>query len=350
MKIFVSWSGARSKAVALALRKWIPDVLQGVRPWVSEVDIDAGARWSRAIEKELSETSFGILCLTKSNQDAPWLLFESGALAKTLSDTFVCPYLVDLNPVDLAAGPLAQFQAKRSDVEDTWALICAINRSLRDSSLPEESLRRAFDRWWPDLEKALSDLPADTDSAASERSLDDKTDEILSLVRALSRERPSDGIEESDQQELALSGSTLRNLTAAIQAQAGSLEHMLAIARPFRIRVNLGIVTGKHRTVSIEIKPREDLFGTLTAIWAELQDLAEPLEAFTYLWDWIIVRQFDQMPLLIGGAVTRVIPSRTVFTEGEEWTVHRLERPLIQQGDRFGFVRGEPYHWYAHAK
>jgi hypothetical protein len=344
MKIFISWSGAKSRAVALALRKWIPDVLQTVKPWVSEVDIDAGARWSRAIEKELSETSFGILCLTRSNQNAAWLLFESGALAKTLSDTYVCPYLVDLNPADLSAGPLAQFQAKLANKEDTWELICAINKACNANSLSEENLRRAFNRWWPDLEKALHGLPPEADSDTSARSLDDKTDEILSLVRALSRERPDDK-HESDQEEFLLASSTLRDLSAALHAQTGSLEYMLDLARSYKIRVDLGVEAEGGRFVAIEIKSRDTLFGTLTSIWAEMQDSAQAPEAFTYLWDWILVRQSDQMPLLIGGGITRMISSHIIFQEGEDWAVRHLERPLIQRGERFGFVRGEPYRW-----
>ena len=44
MKVFISWSGTRSKALANALHKWLPMVLQYVEPWVSDSDIDAGER------------------------------------------------------------------------------------------------------------------------------------------------------------------------------------------------------------------------------------------------------------------------------------------------------------------
>jgi len=32
---------------------------------------------------------------------------------------------------------------------------------MESGSLTEEQLARTFDRWWPDLEKALSNLPND---------------------------------------------------------------------------------------------------------------------------------------------------------------------------------------------
>ena len=70
MKLFISWSGDRSRIVAEALRSWIPDIIQAVKPWVSGVDIRAGTRWSREVEQQLLDTRFGILCLTKENQTA----------------------------------------------------------------------------------------------------------------------------------------------------------------------------------------------------------------------------------------------------------------------------------------
>lgn len=343
MKIFISWSGEKSKAVALVLRKWIPDVLQSVRPWVSEVDIDAGARWSGEIAKELSETSFGILCLTKSNQNAAWILFESGALAKTLSETFVCPFLVDLSPAELAAGPLAQFQAKRANESDTWELMCAVNKSLKDKSLSEESLRRAFDRWWPDLNKALGELPSEAGPSTVTRSLDDKTDEILNLVRSLSRNKSVEESEANEQTGLGLALRNLRNLSAALHSQAGNSEDIIDLSRALKIEVDLGLASEAGRFVAIEIRPRETLFETLTTIWGEMQDAVNAPEAYTYLWDWVIVRESDQMPLIAVGGMTTVISSHAIFQAGEVWVVHHLKDPLIRRIDQFGLVRGEPY-------
>ena len=106
MKIFISWSGQRSKVVADALRSWIPDVIHAVKPWMSGVDIRAGMRWSREVDEQLRDTQFGILCLTKENQTAPWLLFEAGALAKSVEGAAVCPYLIDLSQVKFTADLL----------------------------------------------------------------------------------------------------------------------------------------------------------------------------------------------------------------------------------------------------
>ena len=41
MKVFISWSGTRSKALAVALKEWLPLILQYAKPWVSDKDISS---------------------------------------------------------------------------------------------------------------------------------------------------------------------------------------------------------------------------------------------------------------------------------------------------------------------
>ncbi|HEX8068660.1 MAG TPA: toll/interleukin-1 receptor domain-containing protein [Pyrinomonadaceae bacterium] len=165
MKLFISWSGVRSKAVAEALRGWIPDVIHAVQPWMSSEDIDPGARWSAEIDKGLDATKFGIICVTPENIDTPWILFEAGALAKAIADTSVCPYLVGLDYTSLR-GPLAQFQAAQARRDDTYALVRTINQCLGEDALSEDRLRRSFERWWPDLEAVLENLPEPASDAS----------------------------------------------------------------------------------------------------------------------------------------------------------------------------------------
>jgi len=192
MKVFLSWSGERSRVVAETLRKWLPDVIQNIEPWMSAADIDAGARWNRHIEDELAKTQVGILCLTIENQTAPWVLFEAGALAKTLAETLVCPYLIGFSASALTAGPLTRFQAKEANEEGTWELVSTLNRALKENALEEDRLRRIFERFWPDLNKALSELPPPR-KKHPRRSVDDMVEEILKVVRGLARRSPPVG-------------------------------------------------------------------------------------------------------------------------------------------------------------
>ena len=187
MKVFLSWSGERSRVVAEQLRRWIPCVIQTIEPWMSQLDIGAGMRWESEIGRHLSETKFGIICLTKGNIDAPWILFEAGALAKTVDETYVCPYLLDLGPEDIPAGPLSQFQAKRVDEEGTRDLVYTLNKALEEKGLPEPRLQETFSVWWPRLKEGLDTLPPDPALPAERRSERDMLVEVLGIVRDLSR-------------------------------------------------------------------------------------------------------------------------------------------------------------------
>jgi hypothetical protein len=96
--------------VALALKEWLPDVLQNVSVWISEHDIDAGSRWSHKLAQALEESRIGIICLTPENQGSRWLQFEAGALSKSLEgESRLIPYLIDMSVSDVEP-PLAQFK------------------------------------------------------------------------------------------------------------------------------------------------------------------------------------------------------------------------------------------------
>ena len=112
--MFISWSGEQSKAFAEAFRNWLPKIINAVRPWLSSADIEMGARWSIDVAAKLEASKFGIICLTPNNMHSDWILFEAGALSKTIVNTHVSPVLIGLEPSDIH-GPLAQFQATRAN-------------------------------------------------------------------------------------------------------------------------------------------------------------------------------------------------------------------------------------------
>src|SRR4051812_38447371 len=102
MKVFISWSGPRSHAAALAARDFVQDVLQYSDPFVSSEDIAKGRRWLPEIIGELENSAFGIICLTRANLAAPWVLFEAGALGGRYSEGRVSCLLVGLKQSDVA--------------------------------------------------------------------------------------------------------------------------------------------------------------------------------------------------------------------------------------------------------
>jgi hypothetical protein len=154
-KVFISWSGDVSFQVGKALRGWLPNVLQAVRPWMS-TDIAAGARWGAVLGEELSASNLGILCLTKTNMTAPWLLFEAGALAKHLTEDKVVPYRFQLK-ADEIPPPLSQFQSVGDDYDGTLGLLESIN-GICATPLKDEQLKTAFKAWWPRLNKHLRNI------------------------------------------------------------------------------------------------------------------------------------------------------------------------------------------------
>lgn len=113
-KVFISWSGDRSLALAQALNDWITLTVQGSECFVSANDVRAGSRWVLAIGDALNHYDLGILCVTTENRESRWLMFEAGALSKNIGTARVIPVLLDFDPVNLDQ-PLSQFQAYRAD-------------------------------------------------------------------------------------------------------------------------------------------------------------------------------------------------------------------------------------------
>jgi len=192
MRVFISWSGNRSKSVAQLLRDWLPAVIQAARPYFSPNDIAKGARWSSEVALELQESKIGILCVTSENLLAPWLMFEAGALAKSLDQSRVIPLLFDLEPSALT-GPLAQFQAVKFEEQEVRKLVAAVNEQLGPAALAESVLDSVFDKWWPELEAGVSRLreAAPSKNTGPQRSDRELIEEVLGIVRDLRFRRSS---------------------------------------------------------------------------------------------------------------------------------------------------------------
>jgi len=188
MKIFLSWSGPLSHAIALAFRDWLPQMLNKVAPYVSSEDIDKGERWASDIAKELEASSFGIIFITPGNLNAPWINFEAGALSKTVDRSHVVPFLFGMKRSEVV-GPLLQFQSAVDDQHDVEKLIRTINGRLKDEDRRSESqLQTAFEVWYPHLRKKLDELAsAEKDEAvpevAEQRRPTALLEEVLEIVR-----------------------------------------------------------------------------------------------------------------------------------------------------------------------
>lgn len=168
MRIFASWSGEESKQIAELLKLWIPCVLQDADVYVSSQDIGKGERWLSSVTANLSEIDFGIIVVTRSNMNAPWILFEAGALSKSVKG-FVVPLLCGVETFEAATSPLTQFQyvrAVRSEMKD---LISQTN-SVCSKPLDSKRVDAAFDKWWPDFESEYVKIQLPENKASKKES------------------------------------------------------------------------------------------------------------------------------------------------------------------------------------
>lgn len=188
MKVFISWSEKDSRKFGEALRDWLPVVLQFVEPYFTPSDVEKGSRWNSEIAKELESSKMGIICVTRENLHSDWVLFEAGALSKSLESSRVCPILFGIKNTDLA-GPLKQFQTTEFNKNDFKKLVSAINANYGESKLKEKVLESAFEKWWPELEIKVNDIfdKLDQTDEVPIREDRDLLEEILELSRVTSR-------------------------------------------------------------------------------------------------------------------------------------------------------------------
>lgn len=189
MKVFLSWSGDKSHSVANLFSEWVPCIVQAVAPWLSSRDIDRGAIWFTEITKQLEDTNFGVLFVTRENQVRPWLLFEAGALSKGLTENRVCTVLVDLSVRDIEAGsPLQQLNHTALEKESILSLFKTINKRMSVGQVQEKHLEQTFNAMWPEFESQLNAI-LEANPAQTEPERDDKDvlNEILENVLSIKR-------------------------------------------------------------------------------------------------------------------------------------------------------------------
>src|ERR1035441_1466589 len=191
MTIFISWSGAFSECVALALDSWLKLIFNPITVFVSSVSIDKGTRWQQELAKQLAASNFGIACLTPDNLKAPWIIFETGALSKLPESSLWTLLLGGLKWSDFGDNPLAVFQHTTFEKKDVFKLLRAINEVQKDNKRDEASLQTLFDTFWPRLEDAVK-LAANKQEGAPvpTRKVEDMVRELLEVTNTIARNMP----------------------------------------------------------------------------------------------------------------------------------------------------------------
>jgi hypothetical protein len=189
MNVFISWSGDQSQRIAEVLSEWLPKANNLVKPFYSPDDIMKGTRWQNEIARQLESTALGIFCLTPANVEAPWLLFEAGALSRSVDNSRVCPILFGFETTELT-GPLVQFNHAKFSYEEMRRVMQMLNAQLDDAALSSKTFESVFEKWWPELDakvkQAIEKAPAGGDR--KQRSQRELLEEVLTLVRGLARD------------------------------------------------------------------------------------------------------------------------------------------------------------------
>jgi predicted RNase H-like HicB family nuclease len=166
-------------------------VIQAIDPFLS-TEIEKGSRWGSEIDTALEGTQFGIVCLTRENLSAPWVLFEAGALSKT-TGALIWTFLMDVAPTDVPF-PLAKFQHTNAEKNDILRLLHTINHRVDlagERALQEQALDDIFDLFWPQLanhlQSAKSAREVDIGRTRSDREL---IEEVLEILRQDGRQLP----------------------------------------------------------------------------------------------------------------------------------------------------------------
>jgi tetratricopeptide (TPR) repeat protein len=233
MNVFISWSGKVSKAYALAVNNWLKQAMHKVKPWMSDAEIGPGERWNEKVSSSLKETNFGIICVTSENINAPWILFEAGALAKALNSARVVPLLFGVSNTDLAS-PLTQFQAVSADKEGFLKLAAALNEELKikGEELDESILRSLLRKLWPELDRELKRIVSTAGRRTTQlpRTDHDLLSDVLEGVRRLERGAVSDSTaipssesEAANWQDYYIRGANLANNLGDPLADIGAL-------------------------------------------------------------------------------------------------------------------------------
>jgi hypothetical protein len=164
MRLFLSWSDKTSRKVAEALYDWLPYIIQAINPFISSGEIDKGLRWSEELKNQLKQASYGIICLTRHNINAPWMNFEAGAISNVIQHSRVSPFLFHVESAQVS-GPLQEFQftvyGKNDGLnkKEVFKLVESINNTFEPTQqVPQERLRRQFEKWWADLKAKLDEI------------------------------------------------------------------------------------------------------------------------------------------------------------------------------------------------
>lgn len=171
-KIFLCWSGARSRRLADTLAEWLPAALGNKVETSMSTHIEKGAEWFEELLTALDNAACGIMCLTPEAMESRWIHFESGLLARAVTERGgtpsdggptrrLFPLLYGVESGSLV-GPLGSYQSTViTDVDDVIRLLAAIYAFVPEADRDgADAVRPSWRKRWTALQLRLADMPA----------------------------------------------------------------------------------------------------------------------------------------------------------------------------------------------
>jgi tetratricopeptide (TPR) repeat protein len=296
---------------------------------MSERDLEAGQKWNDEISVRLKHTNFGIICLTRENLSAPWLLFEAGALAKAVDGARVVPVLLGIRRADLTF-PLAQFQAVEADEPGLRALAAAVNGALGDDRLDATTLNSIFTGLWPDIASAIAAIPQAATPEGAHRSdrqlLEELVEGLHQVQRSLAsgRGRGSTGDSQAtDWEDYYIRGVNLANKKAGDDVNTEAL-------RAYSNAIALA-------PVSLPSNIRSRLYAYRAALFKRLNRLEEALQ------DVALALRWATEPREIADALYNLACVQAMGDDPRA-ALPTLKQLIKREPDWAGVVRSR--HWY----
>lgn len=192
IKIFLSWSGDKSKKLANVFKTYVADILPKVDFYFSPDDLKGGEKWRQSIEEGLNNNTYGIIFLTPSNLTSKWIYFEAGAISKSTKQAKILPFLykIDINEL---GQPFSDYQCKSFSADSILTTILEINDCQSEVyQLPSETIKRNFNRLSNEIEtetkniNTINEVMENSEPQIEDASLldsEDKLNEILQIMR-----------------------------------------------------------------------------------------------------------------------------------------------------------------------
>lgn len=176
MKVFISWSGEKSKQYAAALKDLLESCFHSINVFFSEDDIPKGDNWSKKILEELASSDYCLICATKDSLNSPWINFEAGAMAN--NNAKVSAILFDLKNEELK-GPLSLFESTKLEEKDFERLMRNINEF---EQVKLNVLEKSFKVFFKEFSEKINNISSITSNRLTVN-MDKEIREILKVVK-----------------------------------------------------------------------------------------------------------------------------------------------------------------------